>query len=201
VTSAQSAAFAALAIAIVALFVLVITGVPQIARLLFRKRMEVIRDDLVDAILDDKVRETRSVQRFLKAAEAGTNLPRRLTLARIYALAKANVDSGIDMKAVSRRPQFSDLEPAERELMRDLDSRLCRAYVSYLSWASPSALVLNPLLTLIGRVRRSGETVKAGDALPAVARESLRAGTAQQSSLIPPRFFAAGTHHHSHSAS
>lgn len=192
-TSAQSAAFATLTVAVTALFILLIAGVPQLARLLFRKRIEVIRDDLVDAILDDKLRETRSVQRFLKAAEAGTALPRRLTLLRIYALARAAIDSGIDVEGASRRPQFSDLEPAERQLMQELDARLCRAYVSYLSWGSPSALILKPLL-LIARLRRRGETVKAGDALPAVARESLRAGAAQPSSLIPWRFVMAGTH-------
>lgn len=199
-TNAQSAAFTALAVAIITLFFLVIMGVPWIARLLFRKRMEVIRDDLVDAILTDKLREARSVQRFLKAAEAGAEQHRRLTLARIYAVAKASVGSGIDIEATARRPRYSDLEPAERQLMQEFNSRLCQAYVSYLTWGSPSALVLKPLLALIARVHRGSEAVKAKNALPAVARESLRAGTAQPSPLIPRRFFTAGTHH-PHSAS
>ena len=56
-TDAQAATFVTLLAALTCLFLLVILGVPRLARLLFRHRLEVIRDDCMDAILDDQLRE------------------------------------------------------------------------------------------------------------------------------------------------
>jgi hypothetical protein len=195
VTSAQTATFAALAITIMAVFLLVIIGVPLVARLLYRKRMEVIRDDLVDAILDDKLRETRAVQHLLTAVEASLQAPRRLTLLRIFAIAQAAIDSGTDIEAATRRPRYSDLVPAERELVQELDDRLCRAFTSYMDWGSPSALYLKPLLALTARIRHGGDIEKAENAMPAVARETLRVEVAQHSPPVPSHFLLEGRRH------
>jgi hypothetical protein len=194
VSSAQIAVAATLAIAIAALFLLIILGIPLMARLLFTKRMEIIRDDCVDAILNDKLRETQSVERFIRVVETGTEISRRLTLPRIFAVARAAVDIGIDIKSMTRAPKYTDLVPSERHLMQELDSRLCAAYVSYLTWGSPAALILKPFLAIASRVHHNSEMVKAEDALPAVARETLRAGAVQSSVLVPRRLFMAGNH-------
>lgn len=193
-TSAQVTAFVTLVLAIIALFVLVIRGVPQIARLLFLRRIEVIRDECMDAVLDGRLRETRSVGRFLKAIDVGADIAPHVTLARMFAVARAMVDTGRDTGSMARSPRFSDLSPAEREFMHTLDERLYRAYISYLTWGSPAALVLKPYLVLAGRFRRGGRIVKAEDAMPAVARETLRAGTAQDILLWRPRISMAARH-------
>jgi hypothetical protein len=173
VTSAQTAAFASLVISLAVLFLLVILGIPRLARLVFVHRIEVIRDACMDAILDDQIRETSSVRRFVQVTETGAELPHLLTLPRLFALSKAMVDVGIDVSHVASAHTYADLPAAQRGVMLELDDRLCKAYASYLNWGSPAGFVLRPLGALMSRIQPGSAFAKAEDAVPAVARETL----------------------------
>lgn len=172
-TSAQTATLGALTGSLVIPFLLAVIGVPRLARLVFLHRLEVIRDDCIDAILEDRLTEADSVSRFLQVAETGADLPRFLTLPRLFALSRAMVDAGIDVENVAPPPSYSDLRPGERQLMRELDGRMSAAYKAYLNWGSPASWVLRPARFLISHIHPSSAFVKAEVAVPAVARERL----------------------------
>jgi hypothetical protein len=185
VTSAQTATFLTLLAALALLFLLVTAGVPRVARLLFRCRLEIIRDDCMDAILDDQLREAPSVGYFLRVIETGAAIPRLLTLPRIFALSRALVDGSIDIEDVAPPPSYADLGPDERGIMHRLDARMCDAYASYLNWGSPVSWILRPFVLLVGRIYPGSDIVKAEDALPAVVRETLRDAPDKRARLNP----------------
>lgn len=185
-TSTQTASFVILITALVLILLLLIIGVPRLARLLFRHRLEIIRDECIDAILDDHLREAPSVRHFLRTVETATQISHYLTLSRLFALAWAMIDSGVDTKtAVTPPASYDDLHRAEREIMRQLDSRLCRAYASYLNWGSPASWPRRPFVALAGLIRPAGHIAMARKALPAVARETLQDTAARRSPARP----------------
>jgi hypothetical protein len=181
VTSAQTATFVSIVASLVILFLMVIIGIPRIARLVFLRRIEVIRDECVDTILDDRLHETPSVKSFLRLVETGARLPHLLTLPRLFALSRAMVDCGIDIDREASLPTYDDLCPEQRNIMLRLDKRMCVAYMSYLTWGSPASLVLRPLGMLMSHLLPGSAFTKAEDAVPAVARETLRETPAQPS--------------------
>jgi hypothetical protein len=172
-TSAQTVTLGALTGSLLILFMLAVIGVPRLARLIFLHRLEVIRDDCIDAILEDRLKEAASVSRFLQVAETGANVPHFLTLPRLFALSRAMVDAGIDVDKVAPPPSYSDLQPGERQLMRELDERMCAAYKAYLNWGSPASWILRPARFLVSHIHPSSAFVKAEGAVAAVARERL----------------------------
>jgi len=174
VTSTQAATLGSLAASIAVLFILAIVAVPRLARLLFLHRIEVIRDNCLDAILDDRLRETTSVKSFLRLVEMGSELPRLITLPRLLAMSRAMVNVGIDLTEMTPPPPYTDLGPAERTLMLKLDKCMCDAYMAYLNWGSPSSFVLRPLSIFVSRIHPGSAFAKAEDAVSVVARETLR---------------------------
>lgn len=178
-TSTQTASLAALAGALFLLFMLVIVGIPRLARLLFRYRLEVLRDECMDAILDDRLREAGPARRFLRAVEAGAAVPHLLTMPRLFAIAQALVDAGVDLQELAPPPDYTDMLPHERRIMDRLDTRLSDAYRSYLDWGSPAIWVRRPCLWLLSWIRPASDIVKAREVLPAVARETLQDSTAK----------------------
>ena len=192
-TSTQTASFVALIAALVLIYLLAIIGVSRLARLLFRHRLEVIRDDCVDATLEGRLPETPSVRRFLHTVETGAAVSHVLTLPRLFALAQALVDMGVHIEEVALPTCYADLQPVERKIMYQLEERLCCAYKSYLNWGSPASWARRPFISLAGLLRPSGRTAKAKEALPAVAREELEDTTVRPSpALLSPRHIFAG---------
>lgn len=190
-TSTQTASLAALAVALFLLFMLVIVGIPRLARLLFRYRLEVLRDECMDAILDDRLREVGPVRRFLRAVEASAAVPHLLTMPRLLAITQALMDAGVDLRALAPPPGYADLRPDERGIMDQLDARLSDAYRSYLDWGSPAVWVRRPCLWLVGWIRPASNIVRARAVLPAVARETLQDSTAKtRRAVLPGHLFA-----------
>ena len=179
-TSAQTATFVTLLAALICLFLLVILGAPCLARLLFLHRLEVIRDDCMDAVLDDRLREAPSVELFLKVTETGAALPRQLTPPHLYAASRVIVDAGIDIADLAPPPTYEDLGPDERGIMDELDKRMRMAYTAYLKWGSPASWILRPLVFLASRIHPGSDLAKTKVALPDVARETLQEAPAQQ---------------------
>ena len=192
-TGAQTASFVVLTTAVVLVYLLVVIGVPRLARLLFRHRLDVIRDECVDAILDGRLHEATSVRRFLRTIDTAMAISRELTLPRIFALAQALVDVGIDLSQVIPRGWYADLEADEQKIMVQLDKRLCHAYGTYLDWGSPVSWVRRPFVLLIEQLRPAGDTAKARKAVAVVARETLQPTAARPLPVIPsPRHLFAG---------
>jgi hypothetical protein len=169
-TGTQAATFAVLFGTLVTLCLLVILGVPGVARLMLRHRLEVIRDDCVDAVLRNELRTLPSVQQFITATEASAMRPRSLSFPRVFAVYQAMVSLGIDVReAAPPPPQYAELGQDERVVMQRLEDRVCDAYRSYLKWGSPMGLLLRLLVSLLDP---TSDKVPAEDALPAVAREA-----------------------------
>jgi hypothetical protein len=178
-TSAQIAVIGAMvsALALVSLFA--VTGIPRIARLVFVHRLEVIRDDCVDAILAGQVSESPSVARFLKVAETGAEQPRLLTMPWLFAVSRAMIDLGVVIPDTSSVPGYDDLPPAAGERMKQLHRRLCAAYRSYLAWGSPAGWILHTI-GLIARLLHPGSTLARTDyAVPAAAWKTAAATPAR----------------------
>jgi hypothetical protein len=188
----QTASFTTLIAALVLICLLVIIGVSRLARLLFRHRLEVIRDECVDAILEGHLHKTPSVRHFLRTVEAGTAVSHVLTLPRLFALAEAMIDVGVPIESIALPTCYADLEPAERKIMYRLEDGLCSAYRSYLNWGSPASWPRRPFVCLAGLIHPSGRTAKAKEALPAVAREELEDTGVRPPTLPSTRHLLAG---------
>ncbi len=172
--SGAASALAVLLIAMAVLCVLTVVGIPYLTRLLFRHRLEVIRDDCMDEVLRGHLRLLPSVERFLLATEIGSPRPRLLNLPRIFAAYKAMTGLGVDLQQVAPVPSYDELQADEQRIMRWLDYRLCTAYHSYLKWGSPMSWVLQLVVPLISSINPQSRIVEAEDALPALARETLQ---------------------------
>lgn len=95
-TSAQAQWFWALIVACAFVFALVLAGCPGLARLLFRHRLEGIRDDGVDAVLDGRLRRDDPVRTFLNVLELIAAHARWVTPARGVAMVSGLRDLGVD---------------------------------------------------------------------------------------------------------
>jgi hypothetical protein len=157
---------------------LVLTGCPRLARLLFRHRLECIRDDGVDAVLDGRLRQSEPVRTFLRAMDLIATHARWVTLARGVALVSGLRDLGANPGAQAAACDCRGLPAGERQIMAELEARVEAAFRSYLIWGSPAGWVITPLVTLAGRVRPGGKIAKTEDALPVIAREAVRADPA-----------------------
>jgi hypothetical protein len=174
VTSAQIATFVTMAAALALIVLLAVVGTPRLAGLVFVYRLEVIRDNCMDAILDDKLHESTSVRRFLRGIETATAWPEHLTLPYLFAVSQEMVAAGIDVARLGVPPKYDDLGDRESRFMLDLDARMCDAYRSYLNWASPVGWLLRPITIVVSRIRPRSTIAIARGAVHGVAREILR---------------------------
>jgi hypothetical protein len=173
-TSSQAASFATIIVALATILALVLTGAPCLARMWFRHRLEAIRDDGVDAILNGQLRQEFPVSDFLHALELGGKGARWLTIARSVAVVAALADCDVDdPRNMVKGRSHCDLEPGERKVIHGLEERAAAAWRSYLIWGSPLGWALAPLASVAARYRPHGKVARTEDALPAAAREAM----------------------------
>jgi hypothetical protein len=165
VTSAQAVAFASMLVAASAIFLLLFIGVPRLARLILVYRVEIIRDDCMDAILADRLPETPSVSRFLGLTDTLATLPYLFTLPRLLTMSRAMITAHA---GPAPWPGYDDLSPGEQSVMIQLEHRFYSAYTSYLNWGSPASWVLRPVGLIIRRIRPSGAFATAEHAVQVV---------------------------------
>jgi hypothetical protein len=173
-TDTQGAIFAVLFGAIAIVCLLVAVGVPALSRLMLRRRLEVIRDACVDAVLNGRLRNLPSVQQFIVATESSAARPQSLSLPRVFAAYLAMTSLGVDVREAAPSPRHPELDQAERQIMGELEDRLCDAYRSYLKWGTPMSWLLRPLVSFLGSDDPAIDIVPAEDALPTVAREAFQ---------------------------
>ncbi len=116
--------------------VLTAIGQAALARLWFRHRIEVIRDEVVTAVLDGIVPLSGPVTGWLTVLEALAGHARR----RDIELAVA----GLDGPAAGDGPAgtWPPLTPAGRYLLTGLTARTRAAACAYLTWGRPTAWLL-----------------------------------------------------------
>jgi hypothetical protein len=179
VTSAQAHTFWALITASVVMLALVLAGGPRLARLQFRHKMETIRGDGVNAVLDGRLSQEEPVRTFLESLDLIAAHARWMTLARGVALVNGLRDLGVDdPDDVAPAPEHCDLPAGERRIMDELQARVETAFRSYLIWGSPAGWAAAPLVILASRVHPAGKIARTENALPVVAREAVRGKTA-----------------------
>jgi hypothetical protein len=168
-TSALLLVFLAVAACLIlAIFV----GIPYLVRLTFRARLEVIRDDCMDAILDGRLAREKSVCEFLQVMDNSAEIARRSTLSRALATFLALRQLGVrDPRELVSSPDYCDLEPSQQEVMESFEERNFAAVRSVILWGSPLGWLLAPVAWLASRYHPQGELAKTDNALPLVARE------------------------------
>jgi hypothetical protein len=131
VNAAQFAGACVLAAGAVVVTVLAAIGQAALARLWFRHRIEVIRDEAVTAVLDGIVPLADPVTGWLAALEATAThaRPRDIELA-------CTVLSGD-----SQTWTYPGLTPAGRHLLTALTDRTRAAAIACLTWSRPAALL------------------------------------------------------------
>lgn len=178
-TSAQAEWFWALIVACAVVFALVLVGCPRLARLLFQHRLEGIRDDGVDAVLDGRLRRDDPVRTFLKVLELIAAHARWVTLAKGVALVSGLRDLGVDDPAdLVSASGYGGLPAGEQQIMNELEARFETAFRSYMIWGSPAGWALAPMVILASWVHPGGKIARTEYALPVVAREAVRSDPA-----------------------
>lgn len=173
VTSSGVGSFVSLIAAAALVIILILIGIPSLARILLRYRLDTLRDDCVDAILDGKLPRDSSVQSFIRSVERIGPRARLLTLSRAIAMYLAFVKLGTPVSDLTIAPSYHHLTSDERKLMSDFDSRRQAALWSYLIWGSPMGWAIAPVLLVINRrVSPSSPVAKPEDALPKLTREA-----------------------------
>lgn len=191
-TSAQLGSLVTLVTASAVVIILVLFGTPRLARLLFRHRLESIRDDCVDAILDDRLRREPPVDSFLGLVDYAAEHARWLTLPRALAMYAAYAGLGVDVTELAAIPSYCELEPAERKIMHDLDSRCQAAFWSYMTWGSPFGWVIGLLTLIARRVHPGSKFAKTENALPTITREAM---CSERSAYPAAAQWASGSRH------
>lgn len=170
-TGAQLSSFAVLIAASAVVIVALMLGVPVVARVLFRDRMEAVRDDCVDALIEGRLQRDDSVRLFIESADQTAKSARLLTLPRAFAMSMAYTKLGVS-KAPDKK-SYCELSPGERKLMHDLEGRRRTAILSYAIWGSPAGWALAPFLRMAARKEgQTGQIAKSRDALPKITSEA-----------------------------
>jgi hypothetical protein len=195
VTSAELGAFASLIAASGLVIFLILVGVPAVARLLFRYRLETVRDDCVDAVLDGQLPSDPSVKAFVGSVDRLATRARDLTLPRAVAMYITFLRFGVPENALPEPACYRELEPAQHKLMDEFERRRGAALWSYLTWGSLMGWVLAPALVAIAhRVSPVGRFVKPADALPKLTRDAVLCSDQSSSPLavewVSRRLFA-----------
>jgi hypothetical protein len=164
-TGTQILTFATLAVACCVVVALVLIGVPRLARLLFRQRLESIRDDCMDAIFDGRLRRAVPVDEFLTAVESTRKRAQWITLPRAIAAYNAYHDLDFNMVDLATEPSYAGLRPGEERVMRSLEARAESAFKAYLQWGSPAGWILAPLMLIRSRLHPSSKPGMTEDAL------------------------------------
>jgi hypothetical protein len=168
-TGSDIGSFVSLIAACVIVFAVIIVGIPYLVRVLFRHRVEVLRDECVDAIFDGKLRPEASVKSFIRSTENIGSRARRLTLLRALVAYVALVRLQTPRSVLPTRASYSDLEPREATILSDLEKRYDDAFWSYLSWGSATAWLIAPLLKVIfRRVNPKADAATEREVLPMV---------------------------------
>jgi hypothetical protein len=169
VTGADVGSFVSIVAASVLVMALIVTGIPALARVLFRHRVEALRDECVDAILDGKLRPEPTVESFIRSTEQIGSRARRLTLLRAITMYIALVRLQTPRSVLPAQATYSDLEPDEARIFSDLERRYKDAFWSYLSWGSATAWIIAPLLKVIfRRVNPKADVATEREVLPMV---------------------------------
>ena len=177
-TGSQAGSFAVLIGGLIAVAAVAVVGLPCLARMRFRDRLEAIRDDGVDAIIAGRLRQEEPVADFLAAIEVGGDYARWVTFARNVAILTALADLGFeDPRDLYPPPSYCELDGGERKIMHSLEERATSAFRSYLIWGSPLGWALAPIAVLTVKARPHGKVAKAEHALPAAARKTILAGS------------------------
>ena len=168
-TGADVGSFVSMIAASVLVMALIVIGIPALARVLFRYRVEALRDECVDAIFDGKLRPEPTVESFIRSTEQIGPRARRLTLLRAVTAYIALVQLQTPRSVLPAQTTYSDLEPDEARILSDLERRYNDAFWSYLSWGSATAWVIAPLLKVIfRRVDPKADVVTRKEVLPMV---------------------------------
>src|ERR1700733_3747720 len=169
VTGADVGSFVSMIAASVLVMALIVIGIPALARVLFRYRVEALRDECVDAIFDGKLRPEPTVESFIRSTEQIGPRARRLTLLRAVTAYIALVQLQTPRSVFPAQTAYSDLEPDEARILSDLERRYNDAFWSYLSWGSATAWIIAPLLKVIfRRVDPKADVVTRKEVLPMV---------------------------------
>jgi len=168
-----------------AVVIFALMGVPYLALLAFRIRLAQIRDDTVDAILDKRLRRTAGVNGFLEsltraAAQVGSGGLSNDYLVALGYQRRYNSTPVLQLF----RTDVADLNPAEREMMRELETRARRAYQSLLIAASPVGWLIAPAALLS---RRFGPVKQPAHANAARGRKAARKALTSTAGLAVER--------------
>jgi hypothetical protein len=137
---------------------LVLAGIPALVRLLFRYRLESIRDDTVDAILDGRLQPGIPVTTFVHTIDHAMDHARLLTFARGRAVIRALRDFGITGPSeFVNSPSFCELDQDERKIMHALQDRTNRVVRSYILYGTPMAWLLAPTGMIARLVQSRGK--------------------------------------------
>ena len=171
---AQTGSFAVLVAAMAIVAALVLLGVPCVARLIFRSRMEAIRDDGVDAILAGQLRHEPPVSAFLAALERVARRANWATIARNGAIVRALYDLEVEHPRDEFLAfDFRCLDSAERKIMSDLEWRVIDAHRSYMIWGSPLGWIFSMIVLVATRYGPESKLGKTQRTMPDVTRETM----------------------------
>jgi len=156
--------------------VLAVWGIRRLAQIAFTSRLEAIRDDCEDAVLDGRLREKQQVKELLSRLDDMMKYGRRVTYARLLALRLAASQVGLDIVAEAQTEElsYSGLQPTERRIMHELEERLLQAWVSYVNLSTPLGWA-HTVASRIGRRLRPGKPNRRAqaDSLPTLAAKDV----------------------------
>jgi hypothetical protein len=198
VAGEQLASFVTIIGAAAGVFTLIVHGVTRQALRAFRYRLEAIRDECVDAIIEKRLRRSPPVEALLNDLALSSACAKEITLARVLAIRRAVEELGIDLDAASEQTPagHEDLSPDERGLVNKYTHDLFCAWSTYLKWGSPLGWILTPVAATINRVADVGDAPNAGPSrtspsdphpLPSEEPERIQASAQTESRSLAPQ--------------
>lgn len=170
-TGAQAGVFAVWVMTSIVLSFLVFMVLPALARTTFRARLDMARDDCMDAVLAGKLAMSRPVEEFLRSLDVLNRVARQLTFLRVALIVTTLHRLNADVTAY-QGVSFAELEASERRIMHDLAKKVNVALTRYLMWGSPIGWVIAPLAAYARRQDRKRTPLR----LDKVAAEFNRSG-------------------------
>ncbi len=149
--------FALVVLTAVALWALVVFGVPWVARAKFVRVVSEVRDDVEDAILEGRLPDRSEAWAVLDKIDALLENPELVTIGKLWAFKSAwDETEGVEI----RRPSYAELAPEQRKLLHRAEQRVVSAMVDLLVHGSALWFVLDPLRRLHrAALRRRGRPI------------------------------------------